>query len=105
MWYHMLMISLLLAAHVSLAVISLILAGAVAYTAAREQIEKLSVRVKTMWISTLITTLSGVALGLGSGVSITRVCGSMLAMLAFIYAAHYYQSVVAFRVESYAKTD
>ena len=88
------MIGLLLVIHIGLASLSLMLAGAVAYTAYQRQIKDLKVRVNYMWISTICTTISGLVVAIGLAVPMGRVCVTMLVMLSFIYGAHLYQSRV-----------
>jgi hypothetical protein len=88
------MIMFLLLGHITLAVLSLLLAGGVITSTRKQKLETAYSRTKKMWYGTLATTISGVVLTIVQGSSIGRLCITLLVFLVVIVIAHFYQRTV-----------
>ncbi len=84
---------LYLIAHIGLAVLSLSLSAVAGYQSIQQQIEKADSLLRTTWVMTLITSLSGIALSVIMGKSIVATCVSLAAFIGIIGAVHSYHVV------------
>lgn len=81
--------AIVLAAHVTFAIISLVLSVGVIQATYKKKAKIAQQRVQGMWLSTLTAVLTGVVLMFMTG-AIGRTCVSMFAFLGVVIAVHAY---------------
>ena len=82
--------SILLLAHVSLAILSIVYALGVVLVTRKRKFDVATVRAKRMWQSTITAMLSGILLAYTTHAVISSTCVSLMSLLVVVSLAHLY---------------
>ena len=88
------MITAILMIHILVAVLSLGYAAGVMVWTKKQRFGAAQRGTRVMWLSTISTVVSGVALAVMTPAAWGRTCTSLLAFLVMVLVAHYYQKSV-----------
>jgi bacteriorhodopsin len=85
----------LLTSHIVIAVTSLIFSVTASLATKQHDLDSAKTRIIAMWLGTVLTTFSGIALTFVANSSLTKLCATLFAFMIAIIASHAYFAITS----------